>query len=73
MIAPADKKALYMGYSFLYGVIGSSIGGFVGAALYVKYVEEMANPSAFYLIFAALGVFSMIALILYNKFIAPKK
>jgi dipeptide/tripeptide permease len=73
MIAPADKKALYMGYSFLYGVIGSSIGGFVGAALYVKYVEEMANPSAFYLIFAALGVFSMIALILYNRFIAPKK
>ncbi|MBO5803798.1 MAG: MFS transporter [Bacteroidales bacterium] len=73
MIAPPDKKALYMGYSFLYGVIGSSIGGFVGAALYVKYVEEMANPSAFYLIFACLGVFSMVALILYNKFIAPKR
>ena len=68
MIAPPDKKALYMGYSFLYGVIGSSIGGFIGAALYVKYVEEMANPSAFYLIFASLGLFSMIALILYNKF-----
>lgn len=72
-IAPPDKKALYMGYSFLYGVIGSSIGGFVGAALYVKYVEEMANPSAFYLIFACLGVFSMVALILYNKFIAPNR
>lgn len=68
MIAPPDKKALYMGYSFLYGVIGSSIGGFIGAALYVKYVEEMANPSAFFLIFASLGLFSMIALILYNKF-----
>lgn len=68
MIAPPDKKALYMGYSFLYGVIGSSIGGFIGAALYVKYVEDMANPSAFFLIFASLGLFSMIALILYNKF-----
>lgn len=68
MIAPPDKKALYMGYSFLYGVIGSSIGGFIGAALYVKYVEEMANPSAFFLIFASLGLFSMVALILYNKF-----
>jgi hypothetical protein len=39
----------------------------------VKYVEEMANPSAFYLIFACLGVFSMVALILYNKFIAPNR
>lgn len=72
MIAPPDKKALYMGYSFLYGVIGSSIGGFVGAALYVKYIEELNQPSVFYLIFAALGVFSMVALFLYNKFIAPK-
>lgn len=72
MIAPSDKKALYMGYSFLYGVIGSSIGGFLGASLYVKYVEEMANPSAFYLIFACLGGFSMVALYLYNRFIAKR-
>lgn len=73
MIAPADKKALYMGYSFLYGVIGSSIGGFMGAALYVKYVEELSSPSAFYMIFAGLGLFSMAALLLYNRFIAPRK
>lgn len=73
MIAPPDKKALYMGYSFLYGVTGSSIGGFVGAAMYVKYVEELAKPSTFFLIFAALGVFSMAALLVYNKFIAPNR
>lgn len=73
MIAPPDKKALYMGYSFLYGVIGSSIGGFVGAKLYVKYVEELSQSSTFFLIFTCLGAFSMIALVLYHKFIAPRK
>jgi MFS family permease len=52
MIAPADKKALYMGYSFLYGVIGSSVGGFVGAALYVRYMEELSSAATFFLIFA---------------------
>ena len=72
MIAPPDKKALYMGYSFLYGVIGSSIGGFLGAKLYVKYIEELAQPSTFFLIFTFLGVFSILALWLYNKFIVKK-
>ncbi|NTU94636.1 MAG: peptide MFS transporter, partial [Bacteroidales bacterium] len=45
LIAPADKKALYLGYSFLYGVIGSSIGGFLGARLYVKYVDNLHQPA----------------------------
>ncbi|HPR24714.1 MFS transporter, partial [Lentimicrobium sp.] len=39
LIAPPDKKALYLGYSFLYGVIGSGIGGILGATLYVKFVD----------------------------------
>ena len=30
-IAPRDRVAIYMGYIFLYGVIGSSIGAVVGA------------------------------------------
>jgi len=73
LIAPADKKALYLGYSFLYGVIGSSIGGFLGSRLYVKYVDNMGEPSTLWLIFAGIGLFSIISLILYNRFIAPKK
>ena len=50
IIAPPDKKALYMGYSFLYGVIGSSIGSFLGASLYVKIVEQMQQPQLLSLI-----------------------
>lgn len=72
LIAPADKKALYLGYSFLYGVIGSSIGGFLGSALYVKYVDNLNQPRTLWLIFAGIGVVSMFSLALYNKFVARK-
>jgi len=70
LIAPPDKKALYLGYSFLYGVIGSSIGGFLGSALYIKFVDELQSPRTLWLIFASIGAISMISLVLYNRFIA---
>ncbi|MEG2070076.1 MAG: hypothetical protein RR034_01720, partial [Bacteroidales bacterium] len=69
LIAPSDKKALYMGYSFLYGVIGSSVGGFLGSHLYVKYVETLHQPNTMWFIFTGIGLFSMASLALYNKFI----
>jgi len=73
LIAPSDKKALYLGYSFLYGVIGSSVGGFLGSRLYVKYVDNMGNPSQLWMIFSCIGAVSIVSLILYNKIIATKK
>ena len=39
-IAPKDKKATYMGFGFLYGVLGSGIGGVLGAALYTGFVDN---------------------------------
>jgi proton-dependent oligopeptide transporter, POT family len=73
LIAPPDKKALYLGYSFLYGVIGSGIGGVLGANLYVYYVDTLKNPSALWFIFSLIGVATILGLILFNKFLAPKK
>ena len=73
LIAPPDKKALYLGYSFLYGVIGSGIGGVLGANLYVYFVDTLKNPSALWFIFSLIGVVTIIGLILFNKFLAPKK
>ena len=32
-------RTLYMGYMFLYGVLGSSIGGFVGGYGYELFVK----------------------------------
>lgn len=69
MIAPSDKKALYMGYSFLYGVIGSFVGSFLGASLYSSIVEEAGNPSLLWLIFSGIGVFSIVGLVAYNYFV----
>lgn len=67
IIAPEDKKALYLGYSFLYGVIGSGIGGVLGAKLYVHYVQNLQQPSVFWLIFAGIGVLTIIGLLVYNR------
>jgi proton-dependent oligopeptide transporter, POT family len=40
LVAPADRKAVYMGYAFLYGVLGSLLGSSLGAFLY----ERMLKP-----------------------------
>lgn len=72
LIAPEDKKALYLGYSFLYGVIGSAIGGILGANLYVHFVDNLNQPNILWIIFSMIGVVTIIGLLLYNKFLAPK-
>ncbi len=72
-IAPADKKAQYMGYSFLYGVIGSGVGFLVGPKLYVKFIDELNQPTTLWLIFASMGVVTIISLYLLNKFVLAKK
>ncbi|MCK4835350.1 MAG: MFS transporter [Candidatus Aminicenantes bacterium] len=73
LVAPAKNKAMYMGYLFLYGVFGSSIGGIVGAKLYVYFVDNLNQPRVLWLIFSSIGVVTILCLLLYNKFLAPKK
>lgn len=73
LIAPEDKKALYLGYSFLYGVIGSGIGGILGANLYVYFVDRLKQPEILWFIFSMIGVLTIIGLLLFNKYLAPKK
>lgn len=73
LIAPEDKKALYLGYSFLYGVLGSFIGGILGANLYVHFVDKLNQPATLWIIFSLIGVVTIIGLLLYNKFVSPRK
>ena len=73
LIATPDKKALSLGYSFLFGVIGSGIGGILGATLYVHFVDNMQKPSLLWIIFSLIGVATIIGLLLYNRFLAPQK
>lgn len=72
LIAPEDKKALYLGYSFLYGVIGSGIGGYLGAKSYVYFVEQLHTPSTLWFMFSLIGVATIVGLLLFAKFLAPK-
>lgn len=73
LIAPPDKKALYLGYSFLYGVIGSGVGGILGATLYVHFVDELQKPGLLWFIFSLIGVATIVGLLLYNRYLAPRE
>ena len=73
LIAPPDKKALYLGYSFLYGVIGSGIGGILGATLYVKFVDGMGRPGLLWFIVSMIGVATIIGLLVYNRYLKPRQ
>jgi MFS family permease len=72
LIAPPDKKAIYQGYGFLYGVLGSGIGGILGAKMYVLFVDQWNQASLLWLAFSLIGVITGIGLFLFNKFLAPK-
>ncbi len=75
IVAPADKKAVYMGYAFLYGVIGSLVGSNIGGEMYYSILAPLKGQEAaadtlrnFWLVFAALGVCTMLALMGYNRY-----
>ena len=77
LVAPADKKAVYMGYAFLYGVIGSLVGSNLGGALYESMLKPLAGRAGveetyrnFWLMFAALDGVAVAGLLLYNRFFA---
>ncbi len=71
--APRARVATYMGYVFLYGVIGSSIGGVLGANLYVHFVDNLNQPRTLWLVFSLIGVATIIGLLLYNLLVRPRE
>jgi dipeptide/tripeptide permease len=74
LIAPQDKKAVYMGYAFLYGVVGSLFGSNLGGEMYHAILAPLKGHAGvagtlrdFWLVFAGLGVLTMGGLILYSR------
>ena len=70
LVAPEDKKAVYMGYAFLYGVIGSLVGSSLGGALYGSMLKPLVGqPGAFstarsfWLLFVALNILAAVGLV----------
>jgi dipeptide/tripeptide permease len=72
LTAPRERVAMYMGYVFLYGVIGSSIGSYMGAKMYVHFVDHQNQPRVLWLLFAGIGVATIAGLLLYNRFVGKK-
>ena len=77
LVAPEDKKAVYMGYAFLYGVIGSLVGSSLGGSLYgsmLKPVVGQAGAAAaargFWLLFVALNLVAAVGLVVYDRVFA---
>ena len=74
LVAPADKVAVYMGYAFLYGVIGSLVGSSIGGALYetimkpvVGQTDSLGTARLFWLMFAGLDIAAVVGLMFYNR------
>lgn len=70
IVAPQDKKAIYMGYAFFYGIIGSGVGSNAGAVAYEHFVKASGSPVPLWWICAALGVGSALLMFVYNAVFA---
>jgi len=75
LVSPADRKAVYMGYAFLYGVIGSLVGSSLGGEMYNSMLKPLVGQSGiedqlrnFWFLFGGLGVLAALGLIAYNHF-----
>jgi proton-dependent oligopeptide transporter, POT family len=74
LVAPKEKMAIYMGYAFLYGVVGSLIGSNLGGVMYASMLKPViGTPGAasasrtFWLIFVALDIVGALGLWGYNR------
>ena len=74
IVAPADRKAVYMGYAFLYGVIGSLLGSSLGAFAYERFLKPAMGTAAadgrarlFWAAFALLDLIAVGGLLLFAR------
>ena len=74
LVAPQDRKAVYMGYAFLYGVFGSLLGSNLGAFAYARVIEPALGTAAiggratlFWLMFAVLDIVAVLAMVVFFK------
>jgi dipeptide/tripeptide permease len=73
-LAPKEQVGTYMGFAFLPIAIGTFIAGWSSGYL-VKHYVEGGNPNApqMWYVVGAYGVVSTILMVLYDRFVAPKR
>jgi POT family proton-dependent oligopeptide transporter len=70
-LAPPGQQGLYMGFAFLPIAIGYFIAGPLGGNLVHYYGEVLHRPQQMWWVIVAVGVFTAILLLLYDKFMKP--
>jgi dipeptide/tripeptide permease len=70
-LAPSGQQGLYMGYAFLPIAIGYFIAGPLGGFLVHHYGEVVRRPQQMWWVIAAIGIFTTILMLLYEKVFKP--
>ena len=71
-IAPADKKALYMGYYFVAVALGNLFGGILSGELYGRLARDMQRPDLMWLAFGGLMLLTAVVFMIFNRLAMPK-
>ena len=69
IIAPGNKKALYMGYYFWAVALGNLFGGILSGQGYGAVARGVISPKLMWGAFGALGIFTALCMVLYDKFV----
>ena len=78
-IAPKGQEGLYLGYANLPMAIGTIIGAPIGGYLFEVFIKRPAqaglHPKAplMWVIVSAMGILSILGLLLYDKFLIKKR
>ncbi len=73
-LAPQEQVGTYMGFAFLPIAIGTFMAGWSSGYLVAHYVEGgNANAPQMWFVVGAYGVISTILMVLYDRFVAPRR
>jgi len=72
-LAPKDKVAIYMGFSFLPAAIGLTLGILVSSFLYPVWAETAFRPAVFWGLICSEGLVCLALFILYNLYYHRKE
>ncbi len=72
-IAPPDRVGLYMGYFFWCMALGNLISGVMSGQLWGWLARDMQRPDIMWGIFAGMGALTAVGVVLYDRFVVPKK
>lgn len=72
-LAPKDQVGTYMGFAFLPVAIGALVAGYLSGFLVETFLKQSHRPGLMWFTLAAIGGASTVLMLLYDRFVAPRK